>query len=111
MISVEENAKKIEMLTRVARLLGDQIREQSKKIDSLQEEISRLKKELVLKHASGVSSLSQTDKVLDPVPSSAQDHQESSQPIEVKQLEKQIIPKETSEKEELMNALKIIDNL
>lgn len=108
MTSVEENAKKIEMLTRVARLLGDQIREQSKKFDSLQEEISKLKEELVLKDVSGVSSLSQTDKVLDPVPSSAQDHQESIQPIEVKQLEKQIIPKE---KEELMSALKIIDNL
>lgn len=108
MTSVEENAKKIEMLTRVARLLGDQIREQSKKFDSLQEEISKLKEELVLKDVSGVSSLSQTGKVLDPVPSSAQDHQESIQPIEVKQLEKQIIPKE---KEELMSALKIIDNL
>jgi len=111
MTSVEENTKKIEMLTRVARLLGDQIREQSRKIDSLQEEISKLNKELVLKQVSGVSSLSQSNEVLDPVPSSTQDHQESNQLIEVKQIEKQIISKETSEKDELLSALKIIDNL
>ena len=113
MPTIEENAKKIEMLSRVARLLGDQLREQGKKIELLQEEISSLRKEFTEKQVLSVPSLSKLELDTNNIPSStsSQVHQEVERPIEVKEAEKIINPRDSSEKEELIQALKVIDDL
>ncbi|MFX0085272.1 MAG: hypothetical protein ACFFAU_06330 [Candidatus Hodarchaeota archaeon] len=113
MPTIEENAKKIEMLSRVARLLGDQLREQSKKIELLQEEISSLRKELTQKPELKIPSLSRLEEDTNHITSStsSQANQEAVQSLEIRQEERKIISKESSEKEELLQALKVIDDL
>jgi hypothetical protein len=113
MPTIEENAKKIEMLSRVARLLGDQLREQNKKIELLQEEISSLRKEFTQKSIPKVTSTPRLEQDTSQIPSStnSQVHQEVARPMEVKQVEQRNVPKESSEKEDLIQALKVIDDL
>ena len=65
MTTIEENAKKIETMTRVARLLGDQLREQNKKIELLQEELLRLKNDFLQKKPISFSSSSSTEEEVD----------------------------------------------
>ena len=106
MSQLEINSKKIETLTKVARLLGDQIQTQSKIISKLQSEIDWIKESL--KHnafedtsfkdsKSAVGSEKQIEKVLI---------------ADTSKINVQKPPKEKkSEKEELLQALTIIDNL
>jgi hypothetical protein len=113
MSQLEINSKKIETLTKVARLLGDQIQAQSKIISKLQSEIDSIKDTLKQSDFEDKSPRESKSMIGNEV-----DLQKSE-----KQAEKVIIadtsaihvqkpPKEKkSEKEELLQALTIIDNL
>ncbi len=113
MPTTEENARKIETLSRVARLLGEQLREQNRKIELLQEEISRLRNEFTQKPELKIPSLSRLEEETNHIiPStSSQANQEITQNLEIRQVERKVISKESSEKEELLQALKVIDDL
>ncbi|MFX0014541.1 MAG: hypothetical protein ACFE98_08100 [Candidatus Hermodarchaeota archaeon] len=105
--SVEINAKKIQTLTKVAKLLRDQIQEQNRKIEKLQEEIAKIKENLDKISASKVSPLKED---IDQITSSSiQQKQLQKQPqiLEMTQLRK----KTSDDKEKLLKALKIIDEL
>ncbi|MHA2243426.1 MAG: hypothetical protein ACXADY_00500 [Candidatus Hodarchaeales archaeon] len=116
--AIEVNNKKIETLTRVARLLGDKIREQNIKIDKLQEEISKINEQLERTAIPSTSPFPQPEKTPDPVssaPPQYQTFQEKPQMPELTELLKEkstIGPVEKdSEKEKLLKALKVIDDL
>ena len=143
MVTVENNAKKIESLSKIVRLLGDRLREQNQKIKSLQDEITRLSELKDQRQFSNTSKIPQTEKdkyffpSITPTESSrpssittanttsiTTNHLSSPQlkPIRsssVKQdlpnLKKgsasDILIEKSSDKEELLQALKIIDNL
>jgi putative N-acetylmannosamine-6-phosphate epimerase len=113
MPQLEINSKKIETLTKVARLLGDQIQAQGKIISNLQSEIEWIKETLkkstfedtTLRErkpaGSKESKLIKTEKTPEEVVIA-----------DTSQINSQKTPKEKkSEKEELLQALTIIDNL
>ena len=114
MTTIEENAKKIETLTRVARLLGDQLRDQNKKIELLQEELSRLKTEFNSKIITTPLSISRPKEETDQITTTtldSQEHTEEIQTIKEDKIERAPLKVKSSEKEELKKALNIIDNL
>ncbi|MHA2305020.1 MAG: hypothetical protein ACXACU_06455, partial [Candidatus Hodarchaeales archaeon] len=84
---------------------------QNKKIELLQEEFLRFKKDFLQKKPLSFSSSSPTEEVTDKIssiktPSTAR--REKEEPFEP---EKPLLEAKKSEKEELKQALKIIDNL
>ena len=98
-------AKKIETLTKVARLLGDQIQAQNKVITKLQSDIENINQKLAKITEEKELKLPDLDKILD-----------TSDPKKVQLEQKEVesireIPEKKSEKEELLQALKIVDNL
>ncbi len=110
----ELNAKKIETLTKVARLLGDQIQAQSRAINKLQNEIDWIKESLRrITH----EDVPVKDETHQPVPEvTSEIFQEGEKPLtsstEIDLTKTELtVKKESSEKEELLQALKIIDNL
>ena len=113
MPQLEINSKKIETLTKVARLLGDQIQAQGKMISNLQSEIEWIKE--TLKQSTFEDT---TLKERKPVVSNKSELVKTEKtPEEVvipdtSMLNNQKTPKEKkSEKEELLQAFTIIDNL
>ncbi len=110
--AINNNAKKIETLTKVARLLGDQIKEQNQKIDNLQEEIIKLKEQI--KQSSSPRTSVIPDKKADVVASSAPQQPLLQKPeaIElIKEKPTSILVATDSDKQELLRALKVIDDL
>ncbi len=113
MSQLEINSKKIETLTKVARLLGDQIQAQSKIISNLQSEIEWIKENLkkdVFEDTTFKDSTSAAG--------NESKFRKSEKPTEkvviadTSKISVQETPKEKkSEKEELLQALTIIDNL
>ncbi len=116
--AIEVNTKKIETLTKVARLLGDQIREQNIKIDKLQEEINKIQEQLERTTISSVSSFPKPEKDPDSETSALpqfQSFQEKPQMPDLTQFMKEkprnVLVAKDSDKEELLRALEVIDNL
>lgn len=116
--AIEVNAKKIETLAKVARLLGDQIREQNIKIDKLQEELSKIKEVLERTAIPRISPFPKPEKIPDPVSSASpqfKTFQEKSRMPELTELMKEkstsVLVEKDSEKEKLLQALKVIDDL
>ncbi|MFW9856051.1 MAG: hypothetical protein ACFFFG_13435 [Candidatus Thorarchaeota archaeon] len=111
MTSSETNEKKIETLTKIARLLSDQLKEQSTKLALLQKEVTTLKatidQNLRPNSASEVTT-SSLDNESTPHISSTPLNEETS-------LSTGAVPdlpiERDSEKKELLAALKVIDNL
>lgn len=114
--TIELNTKKIETLAKVARLLGDQIREQSKRIDKLQEEFAKLNDQFKRTSFHGLSTFS--DKEPDQAVSSPTQYltsQKQPQMPEITNIKKEktiSIPiGKDKDKKELLQALKKIDDL
>ena len=98
-------AKKIETLTKVARLLGDQIQAQNKVITKLQSDIENINQKIVEITEEKELKLPDLDKIHDtPGPKKIQLEQKEVESVKE-------IPEKKSEKEELLQALKIVDNL
>lgn len=111
---VEENAKKIETLTRIAKLLGEQVREQNKKIETLTRKITELKEHLNQISPPKVSVSPQREDKYDFAPTTSFPKIESQiQELDKLKSEKPtgIFVEKSSEKEELLKALKVIDDL
>jgi hypothetical protein len=113
MSQLEINSKKIETLTKVARLLGDQIQAQSKIISKLQSEIEWIKenlKENVFEDTALKNSKSAAGNE-----SKFKNSEKPTEKVTIANTSKITVqepPKEKkSEKEELLQALTIIDNL
>ncbi|MHA2288173.1 MAG: hypothetical protein ACXABG_05250 [Promethearchaeota archaeon] len=110
----ELNAKKIETLTKVARLLGDQIQAQSRAINKIQNEIDWIKESLRRITHEKIPTKDEISQTEDSLGSEIYQTQENkvisttAEELEKLPLKEKKIP---SEKEELMQALKIIDNL
>ena len=115
--AIEANTKKIETLTKVARLLGDQIRDQNIKIDKLQEEINKLKEQLERTAIPRDTIFQKPEEVSDTekTPSQFQSFQEKPQmpdlTQEMKEKPPNVVVARDSDKEELLRALEVIDNL
>ncbi|MFX0185260.1 MAG: hypothetical protein ACFE95_19430 [Candidatus Hodarchaeota archaeon] len=121
----EETFKRLETLTRATKLLGKQYREQKKQIAGLQEElaqirvdIAELKEKFLLKPPPAEMAISQTEKVNEIAKesvSSFESPQEKSETLlatEASEQEPDGVPLEQdSEKRDLLEALKKIDNL
>ena len=98
-------AKKIETLTKVARLLGDQIQAQNKVITKLQNDVELINKKLAKVTQNKELRLPDLGKIIDnPDPKKIQVETSEEEPVKV-------MPEKKSEKEELLQALKIVDNL
>lgn len=98
-------AKKIETLTKVARLLGDQIQAQNKVITKLQNDVELINQKLAKVTQNKELELPDLGKIID-TPDPKKILVETSEEESVKD-----IPEKKSEKEELLQALKIVDNL
>ncbi len=115
--AIDVNTKKIETLTKVARLLGDQIREQNIKIDKLQEEMNKLKEQLERTAIPGDSTFQKPEEVsdTDKTPPQIQSFQKKPPLPDLAQVMKEKKPNvflaKNSDKEELLRALEVIDNL
>lgn len=113
MSQLEINSKKIETLTKVARLLGDQIQAQSKIISKLQSEIDWIKE--TLKQSPFEDTTFNDSKSAVGKESDFRKNEKSTEKVVIADTSKiaaQETPKEKkSEKEELLQALTIIDNL
>ena len=113
MPQLEINSKKIETLTKVARLLGDQIQAQAKMISNLQSEIEWIKetlKQSPFEDTTSKESQRGTSNKVE-IRKSEETIEEVAIP-DTSSLTEQKAPKEKkSEKEELLQALTIIDNL
>ncbi len=111
MSSIELNAKKIETLTKVARLLGDQLREQNNKIEQLQIELEKLKELFKSKIESNSAVLTEEKDIK--IAEQIKPTLASRQAPEVAKLAQQKATARniSSEKEELRKALKIIEEL
>ncbi len=113
MSQLEINSKKIETLTKVARLLGDQIQAQSKIISKLQSEIDWIKE--TLKQSPFEDTTFNDSKSAVGNESDFRKNEKSTKKVVIADTSKisvQETPKEKkSEKEELLQALTIIDNL
>jgi hypothetical protein len=108
------NAKKIETLTKVARLLGDQIQTQSRAINKIQNEIDWIKESLRRITHEEMPEKVEMSRTEDEITSEIFQTQEKKEiATTVEELEKLPLreKKVPSEKEELLQALKIIDNL
>ena len=118
-LSIETNAKKIQTLTKVAKLLRDQIQEQNKKIDSLQVEIIKMKEEFERISKAIRSPLTITKESMSQVTTSsteeASTQKELPLPVVEKIQEKSPIiglsDKSQDDKDQLLEALKVIDEL
>ena len=118
-LSIETNAKKIQTLTKVAKLLRNQIQEQNKKIDILQLEIIKIQEQLEKISRPGTSSFSHTQESISSVttPSTQQQslQKEAQSPEMIDKLQEPRIislsEKSTEDKEQLLKALKVIDEL
>ena len=105
MSELEINAKRIETLTKVARLLGDQIQAQNKVISKLQSDVERINQELEKITQGKELELPDLGELIDiQDPKKSQVEKDEEEP-------KKDIPEKKSEKEELLQALKIVDNL
>ena len=113
MSQLEINSKKIETLTKVARLLGDQIQAQSKIISKLQNEIDWIKislQEDKFDDTTVKDSKSEVGK--ESVFRKSEKTAEKVVSADTSKIFDQETPKEKkSEKEELLQALTIIDDL
>ena len=113
MPQLEINSKKIETLTKVARLLGDQIQTQGKMISNLQSEIEWIKE--TLKQSTFEDTTLRKRKPVVSKESELIKNEKTSEEVviaDTSMLNNQKTPKEKkSEKEELLQALTIIDNL
>jgi hypothetical protein len=101
----EINAKKIETLTKVVRLLGDQLQMQSRAINQLQNEVDWIKESLRTKIPE-LTQVHDQSKIQAPEVEALKattDQSESKSESSPK--------KKPSDKEELRQALKIIDDL
>ncbi|PWI49580.1 hypothetical protein CEE45_00170 [Candidatus Heimdallarchaeota archaeon B3_Heim] len=110
----ELNAKKIETLTKVARLLGDQIQAQSRAINKIQNEIDWIKeslKRIINEELPVKAEVFQTEDEITPETLQAQEPSVISFSEEEGDKTASKTKKLPSEKEELRQALKIIDNL
>ena len=108
------NAKKIETLTKVARLLGDQIQAQSRAINKIQNDIDWIKESLRRITHEEVPAQAEPIRTVEEVTSDIfRPEEESAASTSEIDLEKNTIKvkKVPTEKEELLQALKIIDNL
>lgn len=118
-LSIETNAKKIQTLTKVAKLLRDQIQEQNKKIDSIQVEIVKIKENLGRISRPGVSPFTPTKESISPVTTPSiqpKSFQKEIQLPEIKKLQEKsptisFSEKSPDNKEQLLKALKVIDDL
>ncbi len=113
MPQLEINSKKIETLTKVARLLGDQIQAQGKMISNLQSEIEWIK-ETLKQSTFEDSKLREHKPVVSNELELIKDEKTTDKVViaDTSMLNNQKTPKEKkSEKEELLQALTIIDNL
>lgn len=125
MIFPEETAKRLETLTRVTKLLGKQYREQKIQIARLQEEIAQirvdiaeLKEKFTLEPRPAEMAASQSEKVneiAEKSVSSFESPQEKSETLLAAEASKQKLDgiplEQDSEKRDLLEALKTIDNL
>lgn len=111
MSSVELNAKKIETLTKVARLLGDQLREQNNKIEQIQKELEHLKEAIKVQNKE--DSIVQKDVREVKLPIMTGPAFEELPAPEIDKLAQETVKASpiSSEKEELQKALKIIEKL
>jgi len=113
MSQLEINSKKIETLTKVARLLGDQIQAQNKIISKLQNEIDWIKISLKLDKFDDTAFKNSKSAVGNE--SNLRKSEKTTEKVGIADTSKitvQETPKEKkSEKEELLQALTIIDNL
>ena len=112
-LSIETNAKKIQTLTKVAKLLRDQIQEQNKKIDSLQVEIIKIKEQLErISNVSAPAVAISKDNIIPVTTSSTQETPlQKDQELLGKLQPVTLFDKSPDEKEQLLKALKIIDEL
>lgn len=112
---VEENAKKIETLTRIAKLLGEQVREQNKKIDKLTQKFTDLKEYINQISPLKISDPAQMGENIDSAPTSFSEIYPPNikSQIVAQENDKTIRPfvEKSSEKEELLKALRVIDDL
>ena len=98
----EINAKKIETLTKVVRLLGDQIQVQNRAINQLQNEVDWIK-ETLKRNKQGIDNVQAVQQAeIEPgkVDSKSQEIESTTSS-----------EKKLSDKEELLQALRIIDEL
>jgi len=113
MPQLEINSKKIETLTKVARLLGDQIQAQGKIISNLQSEIEWIKE--TLKQSTFEDTTLKERKLVVSNESELIKNEKTPEEVviaDTSMINNQKTPKEKkSEKEELLQALTIIDNL
>ena len=114
-LSIETNAKKIQTLTKVAKLLRNQIQEQNKKIDSLQVEIIKIKEQIERISKASVSSEAITKDNIIPVTTSSTQEISFQKDQHLSEKEKlppiSLLDKSPDDKEQLLEALKIIDEL
>ena len=98
----EINAKKIETLTKVARLLGDQIQVQNRAINQLQNEVDWIK-ETLKRDKQGIDNVQAVQQA---------EIEPSKVDSKIQKIEPATSPeKKLSDKEELLQALRIIDEL
>lgn len=118
-LSIETNAKKIQTLTKVAKLLRDQIQEQNKKIDSLQVEIIKIKEEFERISKTIRSPLSITKERMSSVSTPSSEDVSIQKELQVPVIEKVqeksplivLSDKSQDDKDQLLKALKVIDEL
>ena len=117
--SIETNAKKIQTLTKVAKLLRDQIQEQNKKIDNLQVEIIKMKEDFEIISKAIRSPLTTTKESMSSVitPSIEEVSIQKEQPLpEIEKIQEKspitaLSDKSQDDKDQLLKALKVIDEL
>ncbi|MFX1504557.1 MAG: hypothetical protein ACFFDC_00435 [Promethearchaeota archaeon] len=118
-LSIETNAKKIQTLTKVAKLLRNQIQEQNKKIDSLQVEIIKIKEEFERISKAIGSPLSITKERMSPVTTPSTEDISIQKELQVPAIGKiqeksplrVLSDKSQEDKDQLLKALKVIDEL
>jgi seryl-tRNA synthetase len=118
-LSIETNAKKIKTLTKVAKLLRNQIQEQNKKIDSLQVEIIKIREQIERISKTTVPLVATTKDNNIPVTISSSQETSFQKDLQLSGKEKiqEKLPllsfsdKNPDDKEQLLKALKIIDEL
>ncbi|UCG03605.1 MAG: hypothetical protein JSW11_06375 [Candidatus Heimdallarchaeota archaeon] len=118
-LSIETNAKKIQTLTKVAKLLRDQIQEQNKKIESLQLEILNIKEKLERIPPLSTSPFPQSEESTSSVIKPSIQPQPFQKEVQIPEIEKfqerspaiGLTEKSKDDKEQLLKALKVIDEL
>ncbi|MFW9903101.1 MAG: hypothetical protein ACFFFH_02100 [Candidatus Thorarchaeota archaeon] len=118
-LSIETNAKKIQTLTKVAKLLRDQIQEQNKKIDTLQVEIIKMKEEFERISKAIGSPLTITQESTNLVTAPSTEDESIQKELQLPRVEKVqekspiigISERSQDDKDQLLKALKVIDEL